>query len=684
MNDKEKSPIFENEKEEINYYKNKCSQIESEISKYEAQIKKLENANKKLQELVSKNSQNINNTSIAFFLPSEFKNLWDKLIKTELLEAFDFYINEYNLVSNLSQDLFLIMYHETENLIHFKINTILESLNIKTTSTEQMNKIIQKFLPFFQEHLFEIFFLSEDLSKKMKSELVKISSTYTIKVDQTQLMNECNKNQFTMLMKSFFSVCLYMLLHEPVLTLNIKQYSQRVSKYMYYNKKEMIIIEGFPVDQTPCVLILPPPMLRKKFPFNGMKPAFYALSEANSTIINECEKYKKENSGSKSTASTPITNKINNDFIKVGGCKSGTKLENECGFKFVSELMTSKDKKPPLVVEIPSDKEDIEEKENFMKAKKKEVEEIYHQGTIPINKSSRENIPIPHFDNHSINENNNNTSMNMFNKNNISNYYEFKINSERTNSRKKYELPGTNISYLGYSSNPTTNQDSNQKNTNNNDINLTKPNNSSNTYSHVLSFNPSIHPQLIPKKSIYNIPSFNIVRNKDMTKQSRSKDKDSNINNIISNINEINSSNYYQFKKRDSYTPYLNNSPKNGKISLGNDVSQPKTPSKKIYDTMYKGNTSFRYGGYLTNNSSNSSMQYLTSNKYLTNEMKVKELKQKYNIQDEDNKNIDNIVPSDSISPKYKTFSNTNPFSINNTKKYIDNIKYDKYYYKQY
>ena len=71
-----------------------------------------------------------------------------------------------------------------------------------------------------------------------------------------------------------------------------------------------------------------------------------------------------------------------------------------------------------------------------------------------------------------------------------------------------------------------------------------------------------------------------------MTKQSRSKDKDSNINNIISNINEINSSNYYQFKKRDSYTPYLNNSPKNGKISLGNDVSQPKTPSKKIYDTI--------------------------------------------------------------------------------------------------
>lgn len=681
MNEKEEPPTIEkeNEKEEINYYKNKCSQIESDILKYEAKIKNLENANKKLQELVSKNSQNINNTSIAFFLPSEFKNLWDKLIKTELLEAFDFYINDYNLVSNLSQDLFLIIYHETESLIHSKINTILDSLNIKAVSTDQTNKIIQKFLPFFQEHLFEIFFFSEDLSKKIKSELLKTTVTYNIKVDQTQLMNECNKNQFTMLMKSFFSVCLYMLLHEPILTLNIKPYSQRTSKYLYYNKKEMIIIEGFPVEQTPCILILPPPMLRKKFPFNGMKPAFYALSEANNTIINECEKYKKENGGSKSTASTPITNKISNDFSKVGGCKSGSKLENEYGFKFVNELLVSKEKKAPLSVEIPSDKEDVEEKNNYINKKQIEPENIYHQGTLPItiNQTSKENIPITNFENHRINEIKSNASMNMFNKNNMSNYYEFKINSERTNSRKKYEFPGPNLSYLGNNANSTTNPNSHQNN-NNNDSSQTRANNSSNTYSHVLSFNPSVHPQLIPKKNIYNIPSFNIVRNKNMSKQSRSKDKDSNMNSIISNINEINSSKYYKYKKRDSYTPYLNNSPKNGKISLNNEISQPKTPSKKIYDIMYKGNISFRYGGYLTNNSSNSSMQYLA------NEMKVKELKQKYNIQDEDNKNIDNSVPNDSISPKYKTFSNTNPFSINNKKYYIDNIKYDKYYYKQY
>ena len=127
--------------DELSYYKTKYTEMSNEIAKYEAEIKKLETSNKKLQELVSKNAQNINNTSIAFFLPSEFKNLWDKLIKTELLEAFDSYINDYVTVSNLSQDLFLITYKQTEELIHKKINSILDCLNIKNTSNEQMNKM---------------------------------------------------------------------------------------------------------------------------------------------------------------------------------------------------------------------------------------------------------------------------------------------------------------------------------------------------------------------------------------------------------------------------------------------------------------------------------------------------------------------------------------------------------------
>ncbi len=568
--------------DELSYYKTKYTEMSNEIAKYEAEIKKLETANKKLQELVSKNAQNINNTSIAFFLPSEFKNLWDKLIKTELLEAFDSYINDYVTVSNLSQDLFLITYKQTEELIHKKINSILDCLNIKNTSNEQMNKIISKFLPFFQEHLFEIFNVSNEIESNIKTELLNIASTYKIKIDIQQLSDEINKDQFKMLLSSFFSVSLYMLLHDPILTLSISPYQQRTNEYMYYSKKDMIIIEGFPNESTPCMLILPPPMLRKKFPFNGMKPAYYALNDSDQSILNECERKKKEATTSKSTANTPIENKISNDYIAIeNSSKSGAKaLNNNKGFLLMNGLISTKKE---LILDIPSDKEDENKQIASSSTKNKET----------FTKSLMK-------DNSGID--------NIFNKANNSNYYDFKLNSERTNSRKQYELPNRNIP------SQTVNTSYNLYLTNTNSVpNINRP-----STSHVLSFNNSIQPQLVQKKNLYHIPSFNIVRNKEM--RSRSKEKENTVNDI----------NYYQYKKRETYTPYHNS----------ND-------------------SSFRYSNYLTNNGNS----YVTSNKYITNEMKVNELKMKYHINEGDI--VDNGIPVKPSSPKYK-------------------IPYDKFYYKKY
>ena len=568
--------------DKLSYYKTKYTEMSNEIAKYEAEIKKLETSNKKLQELVSKNAQNINNTSIAFFLPSEFKNLWDKLIKTELLEAFDSYINDYVTVSNLSQDLFLITYKQTEELIHKKINSILDCLNIKNTSNEQMNKIISKFLPFFQEHLFEIFNVSNEIESNIKTELLNIASTYKIKIDIQQLSDEINKDQFKMLLSSFFSVSLYMLLHDPILTLSISPYQQRTNEYMYYSKKDMIIIEGFPNESTPCMLILPPPMLRKKFPFNGMKPAYYALNDSDQSILNECERKKKEATTSKSTANTPIENKISNDYIAIeNSSKSGAKaLNNNKGFLLMNGLISTKKE---LILDIPSDKEDENKQIASSSTKNKET----------FTKSLMK-------DNSGID--------NIFNKANNSNYYDFKLNSERTNSRKQYELPNRNIP------SQTVNTSYNLYLTNTNSVpNINRP-----STSHVLSFNNSIQPQLVQKKNLYHIPSFNIVRNKEM--RSRSKEKENTVNDI----------NYYQYKKRETYTPYHNS----------ND-------------------SSFRYSNYLTNNGNS----YVTSSKYITNEMKVNELKMKYHINEGDI--VDNGIPVKPSSPKYK-------------------IPYDKFYYKKY
>ena len=239
--------------------------------------------------------------------------------------------------------------------------------------------------------------------------------------------------------------------------------------------------------------------------------------------------------------------------------------------------------KKELILDIPSDKEDENKQIASSSTKNKET----------FTKSLMK-------DNSGID--------NIFNKANNSNYYDFKLNSERTNSRKQYELPNRNIP------SQTVNTSYNLYLTNTNSVpNINRP-----STSHVLSFNNSIQPQLVQKKNLYHIPSFNIVRNKEM--RSRSKEKENTVNDI----------NYYQYKKRETYTPYHNS----------ND-------------------SSFRYSNYLTNNGNS----YVTSNKYITNEMKVNELKMKYHINEGDI--VDNGIPVKPSSPKYK-------------------IPYDKFYYKKY
>ena len=92
-------------------YKERIHQLEQTLIKQKTHIQKMETTNRRLHELISKHGLNVNNTSIGFFLPSEFKNLWEKLIKTELPDALEFYIDDPILVANISQDIFSIIYN---------------------------------------------------------------------------------------------------------------------------------------------------------------------------------------------------------------------------------------------------------------------------------------------------------------------------------------------------------------------------------------------------------------------------------------------------------------------------------------------------------------------------------------------------------------------------------------------
>ena len=287
--------IFENKEEELEYYKKNFNELKKNILQYETRIKILENSNKKLQKLMNENKRGGNNTSVQFFLPSEFKKLWENLTETELLAPFDNFIDNYIFISHICQDLTNLTYFETKNIIDKKFNSLLFCLDIKINSDEEKKLIFSKFIPLFQEHFFDIFKLKNENIENIKNKLINISNLYTFNFDKNDLKESIKDKQFNILLKSLFDLCLHMLLHDPLLTFNILPYEKRTINYYYYNKKEFQSIEGFGNEKTPCLIILPPPLLKNSFPFNGMKYAVYLIENPSLDIIQKCDKFKKEN-----------------------------------------------------------------------------------------------------------------------------------------------------------------------------------------------------------------------------------------------------------------------------------------------------------------------------------------------------------------------------------------------------
>ena len=67
---------------------------------------------KALQEINTLNAKNRNNTSSAFTLPSEFKSAWDVLVNEHILDAFPDFLDKYEELIPLVQELFISVRQE--------------------------------------------------------------------------------------------------------------------------------------------------------------------------------------------------------------------------------------------------------------------------------------------------------------------------------------------------------------------------------------------------------------------------------------------------------------------------------------------------------------------------------------------------------------------------------------------
>ena len=387
---------FSNSKEELEFYKNNYKSNVEELLTCKTKIKALENINNKLKEkisfLFSKNSPG-NESSNFYPTNNEFKKIWESAIQTDLIDPFDFCIKEYKLISNLCQDIMLLVYEETKKIIELKFLEILKCLNLSKTTKNKKDNLFEKILPFFRENFNSIFEFNDEKIKNIKQKLKNVINQYNfwseIKLynsSSNKLLNDIQQNNnlnnsslrnnntnnnensfrnsnisklnnvenikileakikgknFEGIMKSFFNICLYMLLHEPILNFNIEKYSQRKLLYYFYNKNDFINVEGFGDERTPCILILQPPLLKNKYPFNGLKPAVYILSDVtiNKEIIKLCEinekKLKEENNVN------DINNQDANNNKKINNLNKSNETRVKAKKKIGKNNMSSK------------------------------------------------------------------------------------------------------------------------------------------------------------------------------------------------------------------------------------------------------------------------------------------------------------------------------------------------------
>jgi hypothetical protein len=290
----EEIPKFDNVLLELDFFKKKCEVLERDLFKSQTQIKKHDLTIKKLQDHITLYGQNTNNTSNSFLLPSEFKSNWESLAQDLIMEAYENIYDSNILLAQLVQETFRLVYEEAKMVIGEKIKIILNSLNIEENNYE---KFFIKFRLIFQEYFSVIFLVDADRVAKIKNNLKKCISNLDSNREE-DINKDIESPGMLDFIKMSFKLSIFMHLHDPQLSISINLQNNSNSNgfknliYYFYNKSDHLNIEGFAKESVPCLVILPPPLLRSNFPYQGIKPAVYIVTNITEEILKECEKNK--------------------------------------------------------------------------------------------------------------------------------------------------------------------------------------------------------------------------------------------------------------------------------------------------------------------------------------------------------------------------------------------------------
>lgn len=272
----------------------RIEKLEKQVNRLQIEIAKKDKQIQKLQEDLQMYMKTQNNTSTDFPWPSEFKKSWENLVSTILMDTFDnIYLNSSLLsivVNIIVKNTFTIAKEHINN----KIKKFLMCLNISDQSEETIRDFFIKFQSLiFQQYYKSLFQFSDEVNKeiiiKTKSEIEGRGDIN--ENDKSNINKDLNAEQIVKFIKEMYALCIYMHLHDPPLSVKTSDGLE----YRYFSKNAFINIEGFPKENSTCLIIMHPPQLRSEIAFKGMKPAVYIVENPSEEIISKCEESRDSN-----------------------------------------------------------------------------------------------------------------------------------------------------------------------------------------------------------------------------------------------------------------------------------------------------------------------------------------------------------------------------------------------------
>lgn len=274
----------------------------------------------------------MNNTSIPFFLPSEFKSKWENLVKNILLECFESYWSDPIVLSIIVRSLFKYIYGYTNEILKKQLEKVATLFGDTLVEEKHYERYLDNFRSIIQEKFSYCFeFISS--YPKIKASIIDKKGVIDISnylADKQNILNtffhEMTNDIYKEALEQMFYISIYMLLHEPPLTF---ESNSSELKYMFFNKDRLVSIEGFNKNE-PSLVILNPPLVSRKHIYQGMKPVVYVLTQYNQEILEECHRNETDSSEI-SNKKTLIT--LEEDEIRSITQLSAIKESNRPNFK---------------------------------------------------------------------------------------------------------------------------------------------------------------------------------------------------------------------------------------------------------------------------------------------------------------------------------------------------------------